>query len=424
MKRRTLLIGSAAVLGTAGITALVRPEKIGGPHDPYFTELNELLRREGPGRPVMLLDLERMNHNIDEFAAACTGKTYRVVVKSLPSLPLLRHVMERARTRALMVFHQPFLSAVAAAVPDADVLLGKPMPVAAAATFYRLHTVGLDPARQVQWLIDSDDRLAQYAALATTLGVRMRVNVEIDLGLRRGGLRDPEQLDALLARIDAAPERLEFAGFMGYEPHIAGVADRYEHPAVQGCLATYRGFVERVKQRYPGVDVSRLTLNGAGSHTLRLYRQDTLLNDLSAGSGVVKPSDFDTALLATHAPAAFIATPILKRMEGLAAPGDPWQGRLLSWWNRNQRRTYFVYGGYWKAIHVSPEQAVAPLYHSSNQEMVTTSNRVNLSVDDYMFLRPTQSEAVLLEFGDLLVVGRDAGRARIANRWPVLQSSG
>jgi hypothetical protein len=45
--------------------------------------------------------------------------------------------MRRARTEALMVFHQPFLNAVAERFPEADVLLGKPMPLAAARTFYR-----------------------------------------------------------------------------------------------------------------------------------------------------------------------------------------------------------------------------------------------------------------------------------------------
>ena len=64
--------------------------------------------------------------------------------------------MDRAGTSALMVFHQPFLNAVATAFPDADVLLGKPMPVAAAETFYRGPRLpAFDPATQVQWLIDT-----------------------------------------------------------------------------------------------------------------------------------------------------------------------------------------------------------------------------------------------------------------------------
>ena len=59
-----------------------------------------------------------------------------------------------------------------------------------------------------------------------------------------------------------------------------------------------------------------------------------------------------------------------------------------------------------------------PLYgHSSNQEMVNGSAATGLAVDDHVFLRPTQSEAVLLQFGDLLTVRG----GRLQDRWPVLQ---
>lgn len=32
----------------------------GQPHDAYFSALNRLLRREGPGCPVMVLDVQRL----------------------------------------------------------------------------------------------------------------------------------------------------------------------------------------------------------------------------------------------------------------------------------------------------------------------------------------------------------------------------
>jgi D-serine deaminase-like pyridoxal phosphate-dependent protein len=41
---------------------------------------------------------------------------------------------------------------------------------------------------------------------------------------------------------------------------------------------------------------------------------------------------------------------------------------------------------------------------------------VPLAVDDYIFLRPTQSERVLLEFGDLAVVRG----GQLVDGWPVL----
>ena len=180
MKRRSLLFGGASLAAAAGGAALLwRPEDRGAPHNEYFSGLNELLKRDGPGRPVMLIDADRVDANVDVLANSVGDRTYRVVVKSLPSVPLLQHVMQRAKTNALMVFHQPFLNAVADAFPEADALLGKPMPVSAAATFYRkLGRARFDAANQVQWLIDSPERLAQYHALARQLGVDYLIDGE------------------------------------------------------------------------------------------------------------------------------------------------------------------------------------------------------------------------------------------------------
>ena len=91
MKRRTLLIGGAgATMATAGAALLWRPSDRGAPHNAYFSQLNALLKRDGPGRPVMLIDTDRVNDNIDIISKSVgPDKTYRVVVKSLPSVPLL-----------------------------------------------------------------------------------------------------------------------------------------------------------------------------------------------------------------------------------------------------------------------------------------------------------------------------------------------
>ena len=421
MKRRSLLLGGAGVaMAASGAAVLWRPDDLGGPHNPYFSRLNGLLKRDGPGKPVMLMDMDRVNTNIDLIAGSVgSNKTYRVVVKSLPSVPLLEHVMQRAKTTSLMVFHQPFLNAIAQAFPESDALIGKPMPVNAATRFYRkLGNAAYDAAGKVQWLIDTPERLAQYQALARQLGVKMRINFEIDVGLHRGGLESPEILRSLLNIIQADPEHLEFSGLMGYEPHLTGLQASLGDPAVSHVLGIYRGFIDQAKSA--GVDVEKLTLNGAGSHTLGIYQHDKTMNDLSAGSGVVKPTDFDTYHLNENLPALFIATPILKRYDELKVPGDSSIAKLLPLWNPNMQRLYYIYGGYWKAKVVSPPGVPEPLYHSTNQSPMTTSARVDLKVDDYMFLRPTQSEHVMLQFGDLLPFRSDG----LSDPWPVFHETG
>jgi D-serine deaminase-like pyridoxal phosphate-dependent protein len=51
--------------------------------------------------------------------------------------------------------------------------------------------------------------------------------------------------------------------------------------------------------------------------------------------------------------------------------------------------------------------------------MLNGSARVDLHENDYVFLRPDQSEAVFLQFGDLLVYENGA----ITERWPTFPIS-
>ena len=421
MKRRTLLLGMVA----AGIGAalFLKPEDAGAPYSAYFKTLNDALKKDGPYRPALLIDLDRLDKNIQALRKIVPAdRAYRIVAKSLPSSQLLSYIIERTGTQRLMVFHGAFLKQTASDFPGSDVLLGKPMPVKAAAAFYRDFAAAgsFDPQRQLQWLIDSDARLAQYQQLAASLGTRMRMNIEIDVGLHRGGLRTPEQLKPLLDRIIADPEHLEWSGFMGYDPHVVKLPRLIKSPqsAYAESQAIYRGFIDFVRRQYPGIDVARLCLNGAGSPSLLLHREGSVLNELAAGSCLVKPTDFDIPTLEDFEPAAFIATPVLKRLSGVELPGLESIKEVAPRWNPNWQQTYFIYGGKWSAKLESPPGLRGNgLYGtSSNQEIVNGSRLTQLDVDDHIFFRPTQSEAIFLEFGDILAVRG----AEIVARWPVL----
>src|SRR6185436_13463310 len=197
---------------------------------------------------------ERLDENIKVLRQSIRPpKHFRVVDKSLPSIQLLRYIFEHAGTNRVMSFHQPFLSQVAEQLPGSQVLLGKPMPVRSAEQFYTDLRGSFDPDRQLQWLVDTPERLEEYRALAARLHRRMRINVEIDVGLHRGGVPDTATLDRILKAIAAAPEQLEFAGFMGYDPHVAKVPSwaRSRASLIQEVRTIYRGYVDYVHAHYP-----------------------------------------------------------------------------------------------------------------------------------------------------------------------------
>jgi D-serine deaminase-like pyridoxal phosphate-dependent protein len=396
--------------------------KDAGRHNPYYTSLNALMKERGPGHPVLILDLDILDHNIEELKMKINDLArFRLVVKSLPCVDLIRHILERTRTNKLMVFHRPFLNLVVNTFPNSDILLGKPLPVQAVNTFYRVKDASRPTSGtpRIQWLIDTAQRLDQYHAFARSMGLKMLINIEIDVGLRRGGIARPEGLAPLLKTIAEDPVHLDLSGFMGYDPHVAqsGKLLIPRTVALAQVTSRYKKFVKFLQQEFPALYNPQLTFNGAGSPTFSLYKKKEILNDVSAGSVLVKPSHLDLKSLAGHQAAMFIATPVLKKHAGLQIPFlGPFSGlmqKIRPLW----RTTFFIYGGYWKAEPLSPKGLVLnPLYgRSTNQEMMNGSEHTELEVDDYVFLRPTQSETVMLQFGDLFVIRGD----RYIGRWPV-----
>ena len=411
MKRRQFLVGAAAV----GLAAWwLKPGDRGAPHDDYFAALQQRLQQLGAGRPLLVIDRERLARNCQRLVDGLpAGKAFRIVAKSLPSMALIREIMQLTGSQRLMTFHQPFMNALAVAEPDCDLLLGKPMPVAAAAQFYAELPAEstFDPSRQVQWLIDTLPRLEQYLALAQQLDTRLRISVEIDVGLHRGGLQQAADIDALADLIRRHPQHLELAGLMGYDAHVGKMPGFIEstETSLRKSNGIYQSFIDRLRHEHGDLWRDDLVLNGAGSPTFRLHDEQSPLNEVSAGSCLVKPTDFDLGLLADFEPAAFIATPVLKKLDGLTLPGPLPIGALWQAWDPNRSTTLFIYGGKWMAKPESPAGLSENTVYgtSSNQMMLNGSPSQQLNVDDWIFLRPTQSEAVLLQFGDLLALDAD-----------------
>ena len=413
MKRRRLLgLGAIGLLG--GWT--LRPSDQGQPHTPYFAALNQRLQREGGGAPLLVVDLDRLDHNAALLNRRLGGKLpVRLVGKSLAANGLLGYLAEKLATQRFMVFHQAQANEVARAFPQADLLLGQPLPSAAALAFYQQlpHPSAFAPARQLTWLIDSPQRLAAYAELARALGQPLQIALEIDIGLARGGFASPAQLGAALSWLRDNPAPLTLRGLMGYDAQVARTPFWVgQAQALADSTARYRAFIDTA-QSFTGLWPRRPTLNGGGSLTYPLHaRGDTPLNEVALGSALLKPSDFDTSLLAEHQPALWIASPVLKAQRGaLPFLGDG--QAVLQGWNRNRQQAFYLNGGPWPAAPISPAGlSHDPLYgRSAHQERLIGSRRTALAGDDWVFLRPQRAEGLLAAFGELRLLrhGRFVG---------------
>ena len=381
--------------------------------------MRRALHAQNQTQPIIVIDQAQLRANLDRVARDLpTGVALRLVAKSLPSAELLGYCSDHLRTQRFMTFNLPMLQAISQQFPQADQLLGKPFPVAAARQFLQ-SAVG--ESALVHWLIDTPQRLLQYDGLAQQLDTSLNIALELDVGLHRGGFGVDDRLAQALRSI-AQSDRLTLTAMVGYEAHVSKVPKLlgWRSRQFQAGLAIYAQALEQVDNILGSATRDALIRNAGGSPTFRLYADDAIANELALGSVLVKPGDFETDTLDAFAPAAYIATPALKVLkpvrtpvlEGLDAP------RRLT----GRRNAVCIHGGYWKATPVDPPglQYDSSFGRSSNQEVLVSGDDIDLAPDDFVFLRPTQSEVVLGQLGDLAVFDGET----ISAHWSVFPPAG
>jgi len=153
-----------------------------------------------------------------------------------------------------------------------------------------------------------------------------------------------------------------------------------------------------------------------------LHKEKTQCNDLTAGSCIVKPTDFDIDTLSPMKPACFIASPVLKQGQGVNVPGLGDMTRFVKAWNPNREQSFYIYGGRWLADYVSPPGLIEnpTLINSTNQQLLNGSKEIDLNIDDFVFLRPRQSEFVFLQLGDLHLIRNGQ---LLDQTWPVFNET-
>lgn len=423
LSRRQLMMATG--LGAVATGIAVKPNDNGAPHNSYFVDLSQALQKMGLAQPTLIIDQQALDHNIQQVKQALASHQpalpVRLVVKSLPSLPLLNYLSQQLNSQRFMVFNLPMLTTVSQAYPQGDFLLGKPIAALAVQEWLRIEN-NRAALSKIQWLIDSPQRLTESSELAKQFNVQLRVNLELDVGLHRGGFVDIEELKQVVQTVKNNP-KLQLAGLMGYEAHVGKLPTilNMQQKAWDHFKHTYQQAISLLTEA--GYDPQKLTLNAGGSPTYSLHAKGTVANEIAIGTAFVQPCDFDLPTLSQHKAACFIATPVLKALNPALIPAIEWADGLRRWWDVNNQQGYFIHGGNWLAKPVSPQGlALSALYgRSSNQELWLGSPSQKLKANDYVFFRPQQSEAVFLQFGDIVVF--DGQQKQISQRWPVFSMS-
>jgi len=351
------------------------------PDESRFATWNEELRTQAAGRESAMVDLDAVDHNVELVGSQLGSRiVLRLVAKSLPSIRLLEYMMLAACANRVMAFSEGMIRDLLCRFgSDVDILLGRPATVEAAArTFATLderHPGDSNPASSVRWLIDTAERLAEYRDFADERGTTINVAVEIDVGLRRGGAIDDEELLAMLSIIDES-SRLRFTGFMGYEGHVpfapTGANPDNEFAQVQ---QRYADFVQAGTDAFPALFEGPLVHNSGGSRTYHRYTDDlrTPVNEVAMGSAFFFPFNF--ADLPSR------------------AEDDP-----------NLEVSFHVVGGGFAGEQVFPDGLVENTAVSggaqgvnnllSNQAQWLGSREVPLEVGDFVFYHPWEGDGI------------------------------
>jgi D-serine deaminase-like pyridoxal phosphate-dependent protein len=404
-----------------GAWALYEKNKALLPLDPAVSDLARSITDVSPHSSFAVLDLDAVERNLRRLETEYQSRyQLRWVAKSLPSLPLLKWLAQKSQVSKFMVFQKSMTLSLLQAIPEVDLLLGKPLPVQAAEEILKQSP---HASRQVHWLIDSEERLQEYTELAVRMRLPLSLILEVDVGMRRGGFEKPEELKRLAAKRSQAPITID--GLMGYDGHIPYAspifgpglkrAQEREFLAVQ---ERYQAFVEVLHATFPAPK-SGFILNGAGSRTFWRYQSKdikTPINEIAVGSILVKPVHFDAAEVDSYEPALHLAIPVLKEV----TQPFPYVGNLGVLWdlvmklNPQLQRGYYLYGGAWSGQIVYPAGLEFPWFHSSaiqnllpNQQLLMGSKDVKFPGGKRVLIRPVEGD--LLSAFDQIRVLRKAG---------------
>ena len=228
--------------------------------------------------PVLLLDLDRFESNVQHMAAYCrdNGKEWRPHSKAHKS-PAIAHI-ELANGACGITCAKLSEAEWMVAHGVSSILLANQIvsPVKFAALARLQHQAEVIAA------VDNIAVVEPMAAAAIDEGVRIPVVAEIDIGMKRVGVEPGPPLLALSKAISDQPG-LAFKGLMGYEGHVL---DRW--PLQAKKKACYQALDILVESRNlledNGLQIEIVSAGGTGSYELSALHDG--VTELQAGGGV------------------------------------------------------------------------------------------------------------------------------------------
>jgi D-serine deaminase-like pyridoxal phosphate-dependent protein len=276
--------------------------------------------------PFAYLDLDLLEQNIDQIVARAGSKQVRLASKSLRSIAILRRILASNPVFQGIMCYSPMEAVYLASQGFDDLLIGYPT--------WNEHDItaiarAVAEGTHITLMVDSSEHVEQIERIASRQGVRLPLCLEIDMsmdlpGLHFGVWRSPvrtlEQARPVIECIKAS-SHVWLDGLMGYEAQIAGVGDNFpgqvaKNAIVQGLKR--RSIREIAKRRSAFADFVRtydLSLrfvNGGGTGSLSTTNTESVVTEITVGSGFYAPALFDNYRDFRYQPVAGFAIEIVR----------------------------------------------------------------------------------------------------------------
>lgn len=279
--------------------------------------------------PFAFVDLDMLQQNIQSILQRANGKKIRIASKSIRSVDVLRRILKaNARFQGIMCFTVPE-ALYLAQQGFTDLLLGYPVVDESLLASFAMHQ--REGGCSITLMVDCESHVEQAEAAAAKYGVVLPLCVDIDLsidvpGLHFGVWRSPIRSTAaaldLIQRI-AQSRHVVLEGLMGYEAQVAGLGDRVPGQALKNAIVRFlkrRSIREAADRRAELIAaIERMGLpplrfvNAGGTGSLHTSSEESVVTEVTAGSGFYSPGLFDHYRDFTLLPAAGYAIEIVRQ---------------------------------------------------------------------------------------------------------------
>lgn len=280
----------------------------------YLTALNN------PGVPTLFLDNEAFKKNLKWIKDNAGSKKIRIATKSircrhvlneiLKSDPVFQGLMTYDIREAIWLRDEGFK----------DILMGYPtMDVQG------LRALMKNPL-DITLMVDLPEHLEFLEREAVIAGKKISICIDIDLsmdlpglrfGVYRSAINSVERMKTFLQKLKSC-QHLKLTGLMGYEAQIAGVMDKESLLIRALKKISLRQLQDR---RRAMVDLIHAdghilsVINGGGTGSLKETAQESVVNEITVGSGFFAPVLFDHYADFKLSPALMFTLPIVRHPE-------------------------------------------------------------------------------------------------------------